>query len=383
MVAVYFSFGLAIGLMAPLVDEISDDLGLSRSEMGSVLGAWALIYIVTAVPGGVLVDRLGLRLAMSLGSVSIAASLVLRATATGRTSLFLAVAVFGIGGPLVSISTPKLVASLFEDDARRLPTGLAVASPGIGSAVGFALPNPVLLPMFDQSWRAVIHLAGAVALTAGIYWLLATRSSLGGTPSAAPMTAGTYQRLLRLSTIRWILFIAVFSFAFSHGANGWLPELLADAGIGDDAAGYLTAASTMLGIVGSLTVARLVPAEKRGGGLVVIFVGVSACAIGLATLDTTGAAVVVLALGFIRAGSLPLIFLTMMDDPDIAVADMGAATGLFFAFAEIGGFGGPWSLGVVADGPAGFTGAALALGVFAALGAIGATGLWRRRPTDT
>ncbi len=36
----YFSFGLCIASMAPLVTEIAADLGASRSGMGATLGAW-------------------------------------------------------------------------------------------------------------------------------------------------------------------------------------------------------------------------------------------------------------------------------------------------------------------------------------------------------
>ena len=36
----YFSFGVSIASMAPLVAEITTDLGMSNSGMGRVLGAW-------------------------------------------------------------------------------------------------------------------------------------------------------------------------------------------------------------------------------------------------------------------------------------------------------------------------------------------------------
>ena len=42
---VYFSFGLAIASMAPLVSEITGDLGISNAAMGAILGAWQLTYI--------------------------------------------------------------------------------------------------------------------------------------------------------------------------------------------------------------------------------------------------------------------------------------------------------------------------------------------------
>ena len=89
-----------------------------------------------------------------------------------------------------------------------------------------------------------------------------------------------------------------------------------------------------------------------------------------------------LLIGFVRSGSIPLIFLTMMDDPDISVADMGAATGLFFAIGEIGGFGGPWGIGLIADRTDGFTAAAMALGLVAVAGLSGALGLALRRRTE-
>ena len=379
VMSVYFAFGLAIGLMPPMVDEISDDLMLSRSTMGSILGAWALIYVFTAVPGGAIVDRIGLRAAMLIGGLSVAASLAMRSLATGAVSLFLAVAIFGIGGPLVSITTPKLVATLFEEERRRLPTGLGVASPGIGSALGFALPNPVLLPLFNDSWRAVLALGAAVSLLCCGYWWWATRSSLTTAPAAAPMARGTLQRLLTLPTMRWILWISLFSFAFSHGLNGWLPELLTDAGLSDDGAGYLAAGSTVAGIVGSLTIARLVPGHARAVSLAGVYAVLVLCAVGLGTLAQGGVVAVTLLLGFVRSGSIPLMFLTMMDDPDISVADMGAATGLFFAIGEIGGFGGPWGIGLIADRTDGFTAASFALAGVAAAGLTGAIGLARLR----
>lgn len=388
VVAVYFAFGLAIGLMPPMVDEIRADLDLSRSAMGSILGAWALIYVLTAVPGGAMVERLGLRRAMLLGGLSVALSMLLRSLATGGVTLFLAVAVFGIGGPLVSISTPKLVASLFAEDARRLPTGLGVAAPGLGSAVGFALPNPVLLPLFEGSWRAVLGLGAAVAGLAGVYWWWATRHSLHRAPPAEPMRPGTLARLLRLSSMRWILGISLFSFAFGHGLNGWLPEILAEAGLGDDAAGYVAGASTLVGILGALTIARSIPARWRARALVGVYLVLGLGALGLGTQPPAGVVASAVIIGFARAGTVPLMFLEIMDDDDIAIADVGAATGLFFAVAEIGGFAGPWGVGVLADRGDGFTGAIVGLTVVCAGAAAGAIGLATtrvrgRRPSPT
>ena len=380
---VYVSFGLAIGVMAPLVDEISGDLGLSRSTMGSILGAWALIYVFTAVPGGAVVDRLGLRWSLFAGGLSITASLLLRSVADGAVTLFLAVAVFGIGGPLVSIATPKLVASLFDADDRRLPTGLGVASPALGSAIALAITNPLLLPALDGSWRAVLLVMAAVAFVASFGWLYASRAVTHLRQGDSRTDRSTITRLLKLRSMRTILTISVFSFFFSHALSNWLPEILTDTGQTDNAAGYLAAISVTVGILGSLTIARLVPSHRRPHALVTIFVLVGITVAGLGSLPFALLVIALGVLGFCRAGIIPLLFLEIMGDPDIELGDIGAATCLLFAVGEIGGFAGPYAIGWVADATNGFGAATLLLTAVAGTAAVSAMALrFARATTD-
>ena len=372
---VYVSFGLAIGVMAPLVDEISSDLSLSRSAMGSILGAWALIYVFTAVPAGAVVDRLGLRWSLLVGSLTITASLLLRSMANGPVSLFAAVAVFGIGGPLVSIATPKLVASLFEADERRLPTGLGVSSPALGTAIALAVTNPILLPAFDGNWRPVLVSMAAVSFLTTLGWLYASRAITHVEQGATRTDRSTIARLLKLRSMRTILAITLFSFFFSHALSNWLPEILADTGQSDNAAGYLSAISVTVGIVGSLSIARLVPSRRRPHALVAIFAVAGAMVAGIGSLPFGLLFGALAVLGFARAGIIPLLFLEIMGDKNIAVSDIGAATGLFFAVGEIGGFSGPYVIGWVADTTEGFAAATLVLTGIAGAAAAGALAL--------
>jgi len=375
---VYFAFGLAVGIMGPLVGEIRSDLGLSQSRMGSILGAWALIYVFTSVPAGAVVDRLGLRWSLTLGGLFIALSLLLRSIAQGGWSLFGAVAIFGIGGPLVSIATPKLVASLFEEDDRRLPTGFGVAAPAVGSAVALATANPVLLPLADGRWRGVMVIMSGVAVAATLGWLYASRavSQVDREPTKTHLS--TLVRLLRLRSMQRILSISLFSFFFAHALSNWLPEILADTGFSDSEAGLLAALSVAVGIAGSLSIARLVPSASRAHALMAVFAVLAAMSL-LLTITPTAILVVVLALlGFARAGVIPLLFLEIMGDDHIGLGDIGAATGLFFAVGEIGGFTGPYAVGYVADRADGFGAATVMLAVVAMAGAA-AAGLLRSR----
>ena len=103
----YASFGLTAGTIPPLVEPLLNDLDMTYSQMGLVLGAWQLIYIVTAMPLGAMLDRLGVRRALGIGIGIVWISLMLRGLAVDFPTLFASVALVGLGAPIISIGAPK------------------------------------------------------------------------------------------------------------------------------------------------------------------------------------------------------------------------------------------------------------------------------------
>ncbi|HIC24504.1 MAG TPA: hypothetical protein EYO82_01165, partial [Gammaproteobacteria bacterium] len=65
----YAAFGLNIASLAPLVSVIESDLSIRHAQMGTILGAWQLVYIGAAIPCGILLDRIGGRSALVLGGI--------------------------------------------------------------------------------------------------------------------------------------------------------------------------------------------------------------------------------------------------------------------------------------------------------------------------
>ena len=63
----YGSFGLVAGSLAPVASLVIEDLQMTHAEMGLAMGAWQLVYIFSAVPAGILLDRVGVRYALVLG----------------------------------------------------------------------------------------------------------------------------------------------------------------------------------------------------------------------------------------------------------------------------------------------------------------------------
>ena len=371
---VYGSFGLVSGAIAPLIGSVSDDLNLSRSAMGIVLGAWPLVYIAMAVPAGALVDRLGLRRSLAAGTILIALSGILRAVAVDYATLFLAVAIFGLGGPFISIGAPKLISMWFNQKDRGTAMGIYMTSTPVGRIVALATANSVLMPLFGSSWRLTLATYGCLALLAGLAWWVLARD-IGDSGEGAQHSSTTllsslnvFPALLRIRVVQIILVMSIGSFLFSHGFNNWLPEILRASGMTAAKAGLWATLPVVVGVGATLIIPRLATPGRRIPMLVGVFLAAAVSALIVGT--TTGAA---LTLGLVLQGAagrgvMPIIMLTLMDARQVGARRMGAAGGLYFTAGEVGGVLGPVMLGLIADLTGGFLGGLLMLtGVSVAL----------------
>jgi cyanate permease len=372
---IYASFGLVTTSLAPLVPIIEADLGLSHAAMGSVLGAWQLVYIFAAIPCGILLDRIGSRNALLLGAVLIGASAFGRSIATGYVSLLLAVMLFGIGGPIISAGAPKVVTDLFTGSDRGLAMGIYSTGPAVGGIVSLTLTHSVLLPRFDGSWRTVLALWAVVALAAGvIWWIIARGQSSESSPLpsetrlAAP--AATQPQIIRgllaSPAVRLLMLMSVGCFTLNHGLNSWLPELLRAGGMELIEAGYWAAIPTVVGIGGSLLIPRLATPTRRYSILFTLCLTALAATMLLQSQATPSLAVGLLTQGIARSALITVLILTLVELPDIGEKRAGTASGLFFSAAEVGGVLGPLALGFLYDATGNFAAGLSALSLIAA-----------------
>lgn len=358
---IYMSFGLTVVGLAPLVAPITRDLAISHTTMGTILGVWQLVYIAAAVPCGILLDRLGTRKALFVGIVVIAASSALRGMATDALTLGFAVALFGIGGPIVSAGAPKVVSRWFTGSERGLAMGIYMTGPTMGSILGLSLSNSVLMPWLGGDWRTVLLVWAGVSLVAGVTWLaimaLPAVARVGrASPAAGPVVPQrqVLAELLRLPAVRLILAMAVAIFTFNHGLNNWMPELLRHGGMSPAQAGYWATVPLVVGIAGSLLIPRLATPARR----YTILIALACCAI-LACLllhvfwPPTLLAGLVLQ-GIARSSLMTVAILTLMETRGVGDERAGTASGLFFSAAEVGGASGPVLLGLVYDHTGGF-----------------------------
>lgn len=357
----YASFGLVVASLGPLITPIRAELGLSQSAMGLILGTWMLIYIGAAIPSGALVDRLGTRTSIAIGVGMIALSGCARAFAVDFFTLFCAVAIFGIGGPLLSIGAPKLITQLFRDDERPMAVGLYLTAPGAGTMLALASSNSVLMPLYAQSWRATLLTYGLVAAATLVIWLVLAKE-----PARASAGAGhgpawrAFAELGAAPIMRIVLLMAFAAFLCNHAFNNWLPEMLRARGLDASSASLLATLPVGLGILGGIFITRLATPEHR---VLILRTGFAALIIGPLLLAFTDGALLIAGLVLIGLGRVVggLLMLFIMDAPGVDARNMGAAAGLYFTAGEMGGALGPSMTGALADLGGGFTGGLVAL----------------------
>ena len=353
----YCAFGMAVGSLAPLVSPIMHDLGLSSARMGLVLGVWQLVYVFTAVPLGVAVDRLGVRRSVALALVVITLSLLLRAAATSFWTLFASVALFGVGGPVVSIGVPKIVAEWFPPRQRGHAAGLYTTAPTIGGVVVLATAAGVLLRLVG-SWRLVMLVFATAGVGALLLWMLCYRDppAPGGSglrKAPAARVRGRWLLLLRERNMRLLLVLAVGTFVVNHGLNAWQPTYLEEAGFHLAAAGRWTAVGTLCGLLTALVIPGLSRPGARRMALVVLLLAAALGLTGMTVLSGAPLLAAAWVTAMARAPVLPLMMLLLMEQPGIGARHFGLGAGLLFAAAEVGGFGGPALLGVMRDAAGG------------------------------
>lgn len=348
----YFSFGVVQGGIPPLIGPVSQDLGLSRTTMGTVLGAWPLIYILTAIPAGALLDRFDLKFTIMIGVIFIGISGLLRAIAIDYKTILFAVMVFGLGGPFISIGAPKLISTWFSESDRGRAMGIYLTAPAVGRILVLSATNSLLMPLYDHSWRLTLLTLAGVAFITAIIWILIARDlkpdSLNpGDRKDLLASMKTFPDLVRVRQVRLILIIVLGMFLFNHATNNWLPEILIEKSLSSSKAGLLAAIPVATGAAGAAVIPQFAKPNAHKKIVFTLFWIAAACTICLIYFENSLLLSVLIVLGVASRGVMPIIMLTLISL--VGGEKTGAAGGLYFTAGEVGGVLGPILLGFSAD----------------------------------
>ncbi len=143
-------------------------LGLTPLQLGGLASVYSGALAAASLPAGLVTDRLGTRAALSLAAMIVAAGLVLSATAQGVVQLAAGMALCGAGYGLINPAAGLAITLWFTPKWRATLMSLKQTGVPVGAAIGSA--TALLGPIWG--WQAGILCAAAIALGAGLLFLL-------------------------------------------------------------------------------------------------------------------------------------------------------------------------------------------------------------------
>ena len=179
---------MTILAMPPVIPLIHNELHMSETQVGLLIGLPLAIFAIAAVPGSLLISHVGTRPAVTLGMIIAALAGAARGAAVDVATLYAAAIATGFG---IAIMQPGLPTLVREWLPRRIALGTIAYTSGMlmGAMFATALTIPLMLPLAGGSWRLDMVLwAIPSLLIAPVFYLmspkdddhLASKSAIGG-----------------------------------------------------------------------------------------------------------------------------------------------------------------------------------------------------------
>ena len=345
--SVYSCFGIVSGSLAPISPLLIKDLNLTYTHMGIILGFWQFIYIFTAMPTGNIIDKWQLKQSITIGIIVMLASMILRGLSINFISLLLSVGLFSFGGPIASSGSPKLVATWFKEKDRGKASGIYATGPVIGNAIAFASAPIIAINIFDN-WRGISIIYGIILVVVLSIWLLFAKNKPNNKPEISIQKV-SYRELIKINTVKIIMFLSIIFFFISHSLGAWAPSILIDKNFSITNAGYITSISTIISLISLIFITSVFKKGKRKNAIIYILLISSVASLGIAFFSGFKLIFSIFLIFSVKRSLMPLSTLILMEHKDIGPQKIGTAAGMFFASAEIGGFSGPFIIGFLRD----------------------------------
>ena len=239
----YFDMSFMVWvLLGALAVQISADLALDPAQKGFMVALPVLAGALLRVVFGVLVDRLGPKLAGVIGQAIVITGLAIAwfigvKTYEGTLAIGL---VLGVAGASFAVALP-LASRWYPPQYQGIALGIAGA--GNSGTVLASLFAPGLAAVWG--WNSVLGLATLPLTLAFVVYLFAAKNSPTAPP---PKTLPEYLAVLRMGDAWWFMFFYAVTFGGFVGlASSLAIYFNTDYGLGAVQAGYFTAACVFVG----------------------------------------------------------------------------------------------------------------------------------------
>ena len=342
-------------------EPITGDLGLSDTEFGWALSAFALGYALFQTPSGIMADRFGPRVVLT--SVVIFWSLFTGMTglAIGFGTLLLARFLFGVGEAGAFPSCARAFYSWLPVSERGIAQGINFSGSRLGAA--FALPMVAAL-VTTVGWRASFIILALLGVAWAVFWyfgfkddptehrsiseaelnhILKNRQQTDGGEEATPRLSGG---ALFGSRNMWLAMVQYFcsNFTFFFCLTWLFPHLKATYNLTAIETGFYASAPLIFGAIGNWVAGGLVDSLYRKGRWKLSRRGPAIIGFTLAAAGLVGSVYAESVFGAVTFLSLAIFGADMTLSPswsfciDIGRKNSGAVSGTMNMAGNIGSF---------------------------------------------
>ena len=132
------------GKVSPCLPDMMDRLGISITDGGLLMSAFALSALVMAIIGGALIDRFGVRPVGIVGLVVTTVGNAMALFCVSSELLMVTRVLEGIGYGVISVCGPVVIAAWYPPEKRGLPSGVWGSYVGAGVLTAMVAANPIL-----------------------------------------------------------------------------------------------------------------------------------------------------------------------------------------------------------------------------------------------
>ena len=238
---------LTLLAVPPVIPLIHDDLSLSATEVGILTGLPSLMLAVAAVPGSLLIARLGLRAAVFVGLMLTAIGGATRGALPFVAWLYAMTVMTGAGVAILQVTMPSAVRAWTPT---RIGFATAVYTNGllVGEVLPVALTLPVVLPLVADSWQwGFVIWSVPVVIIAFIMLAAAPRAATNGAAVRRRWWPDWRNHLIwrlgiMLGTVNATYFTTnafIPDYLRAHGQGEWISAALSGLNIGQIPASLL------------------------------------------------------------------------------------------------------------------------------------------------
>jgi predicted MFS family arabinose efflux permease len=317
---------------AAITTESARYYGVSVGAIGWLAEIFPLLYVVLAIPAGMLLDR-WFRSTLAVGGLLIALGGITR---LGGQTFAWAIA----GQVLVAVGQPVVLSAVGKLAGEYLPSSQRASGIAVGSAGGFAgmlvalILGPTLGAHGHVERLLVVEAVIAIPPSLALVVLLGRRGH--ASDEHAAIEGSVAAALWRLPSMRTLCGLAFIGFGIFVALATWLQQLLQPSGVSEAQAGALLVGMVLAGIVGCALLPPIV--TRRGADRAFIRGAVQVACGGCVVLALAPwlsvQLLALVAMGFALLPALPVI-LTRAEQ--LAGAGAGTAGAIVWMAGNLGG----------------------------------------------